>query len=95
MTTFLDLQTFFAQKDFKLIIAADAEPLVHKMRKDKIVTSLPAGGVAVAFEPIAKASRALFIARGKTKEDKESVDKNGKISIETPRGSYTLKRLFF
>lgn len=95
MTSYLDLKKFLEQKKYKIIIAADAEPVVHKKSKDKVVTGMPAGGVAVAFDPIARASNALFIGRGKTNEDKLSVDSQGKIKIDTNNGAYTLKRLFF
>lgn len=95
MTSYKDLQDYFLHKDFRLIIAADAEPVIHTRQRDKIITSLPAGGVSTAFDPIAKASHAFFIGRGKTEEDKQTIDKNGKITVVSPEGSYTLKRVFF
>lgn len=94
MTTFKDLQDFIAAKDYKMIIAADAEPFVHKIQKDdQTVSSTPAGGVAVALEPIAKSAHAIVVGRGKTEEDKKTVDAKGK--IEDKDRTYTLKRLFF
>ncbi len=95
MIKYSDLQETFKNKNYKLIIAADAEPIVHSRSKDKVLTSMPAGGVAVAFEPIARASHAIFVGRGKTSEDKEVVDSTGKIEIHTNNDSYILKRLFF
>lgn len=79
-----------------MIIAADAAPRVHKRKNSHIVTEIPAGGVAVALDPVAKASNATYIARGKTEEEKKLSEefRNGMI-IEDPLGSYTLKRLFF
>jgi len=94
MTTYADLQTFLSERDYRLIIAADAEPVVHKKQRDTTITKTPAGGVAVALEPIAKAAHAVFVARGKTAEDKEVADKQGKIAITNGMASYTLKRVF-
>ncbi len=94
MISYLNLQSFFEKKDYKLIIAADAEPFVHiKNGQGTIEPFIPAGGVAVAFDPINRASRALFIGRGKTPEDKTVLDKNSKVLDPTKR--YVLKRLFF
>lgn len=92
MADYTDLEKFFAQKDYKVILVADAEPFVHKKKKDEITVAVPAGGVATAFGPVAKASHALFVARGKTDADKETVDKKG--LVQDPTGSYTLKRIF-
>lgn len=89
-----DLVDFFAGKPYKLILVADAETFVNKKNKNgEIVSEIPAGGVAVAFDPIASASHGLFIGRGKTEEDKQVMHNKGKIT--SPDNSYTLKRLFF
>jgi len=94
MYNFGDLKTFFSHKDYKLIIAADAEPFVDKKNKDnQIEAEVPAGGVAVAFDPLARSSGCLFVARGKTPEDKKTVDSHNK--VQNPDKSYVLKRLFF
>lgn len=92
MATFVDLENFFKQKDYRFIIAADAEPFTNKIVRNQPHVSIAAGGVATAFGPVAKASQAIFVARAKTPEDKQTVDKNGK--IQDPTGTYTLKRLF-
>ena len=84
MTTFQDLKIFFAKQDFKLIIAADAETRIS-------TSEIPAGGVAVSFDPIAQAAGATFIARAKTEEERTMP----KVTIGERRGSYTLRRLFF
>ncbi len=95
MITFDDLKNFLATRDYKIIIAADAEPIVHSKAKNQVITKISAGGAAVALEPIAKASQALFICRGRTEEDRAVLDPNSKIGINVPNGSYEIKRLFF
>lgn len=95
MTTFDDVKRLFINQEFKMIIAADAETRLHVRKGQEIVSKIPAGGVAVAMDPVARASNACFIARGKTEEDKKVVDFNGKIKIGNQDGEYILKRLFF
>lgn len=93
MSTYFDLKDFFLRKKYNLIILADAEPFVHERQNNELVVKIPAGGVSVALEPVARASSALFIARGKTKEDKENADENGLVHVNH-RDPYTLKRIF-
>lgn len=94
MTTFADLKEFFATQDFNMIITADAETRVHSKVDDKIIAKTAAGGVSVALEPIAKASHAVFVGRGKTPEDKQVVDISNKLKIKVNEDEYTLKRVF-
>lgn len=96
MPDFLDVQDFFKKLDKRLIIAADAEPVVHSTNKNTITSTIPAGGVGVALEPISRASHAVYVARGKTEADKEILDKKSEITINpnTP-DEYLLRRLFF
>lgn len=96
MPTFLDLQDFFKKLNRQLIIAADAEPIVHEKKKDTIVSSIPAGGVGVALEPISRASHAIYIGRGKTNADKEVLNNKNEIILNSNTSDeYLLKRLFF
>ncbi len=95
MTTYFDLKDFFEDKDLQLIIAADAEPFAHVRENGEIVKRVAAGGVSVSLEPVARAARGLFIARGKTEEDRKALDKNGKVEVNEGLDFYTLRRLFF
>lgn len=95
MVTFQDLKDFFKREDMRVIIAAEAETRISEFRKDTMVTKIPAGGVSVALDPIARASNALYIGRGKNEEEKQISGPQGKVLIEHNDGNYTLKRLFF
>ena len=96
MPDFVDLQEFFKKLDKQLIIAADAEPIVHNRQKDTVISSIPAGGVGVALEPISRASHAIYIARGRTETDKQVLDKKNEVRIHAnTHDEYLLKRLFF
>lgn len=95
MTTYQDLKDFFAKQNLKVIIVADAQTRGTAMKNGKVVTKIPAGGVAVALDPIAKAGSAVYISKGKDELDKKLLNADGKLKIEDTDGSYTLKRLFF
>ena len=79
-----------------MVLAADAEPRIHQRKNSdsEITTLIPAGGVSIALDPIAQISQGTFVARGKTKEDREVVNGSGKIKINGEFGSYALKRVF-
>lgn len=94
MSSFEDLKQYFSQQKYTFILAADAEPVIHKLKNDKIIEEVPSGGVAIALEPIARAANATFIARGKTEEDRKVLDRNQKVVIRRGEDFYTLKRLF-
>lgn len=94
MTTYQNLVDFFKSQNYKLIIAADAETRVSKRKNDKIVLKIPAGGVHMAFDPIAKASNAIYVGRAKCEEEKMGLDAQNKMQVEDPPGKYTLKRVF-
>lgn len=95
MTTFADLQSFFARQKLRLIIASDAEPITHREIHGKIVQEMPSGGVGITFDSIAKATNATFIVRGKNEEEKRVQNTSGKIVVGDEQGKYTIKRLFF
>lgn len=90
-----DIKDLFRTSEYKLIIVADGEPVVTTVKDGKIVTSSPAGGVSVVLDPIARVTNAVYIARAKKKEERQVLDKNGKMLVGNADGSYTLKRLFF
>lgn len=94
MTNFEDLKNYFGNQDFKLIIAADAETITHRqIRGNGVAGAMAAGGVSTAFDPIARASNCVYIARAKTQEDMKVSDKRGVFPVVTPEGKYLLKRL--
>lgn len=95
MVNFSDLKNFLNNQDYKLIIVADGEPYVSKMSKEGVMDSMPAGGVAMMLDPIARATSPTYIARAKSPEEKKVLDKNNKMLVGNADGNYILKRLFF
>lgn len=94
MTSYPDLKEFLTEQHTKLIIVADGQTRSHEIRDGKIIQKTPAGGVSVAFDALARAGNATYIARGRTEDDRKVLDANSKVRIESLDGDYTLKRIF-
>lgn len=94
MVAFTDLRELFNTQGYDLIIAADGEPVVSIPNKDGVMSQVPAGGVAMVLDPIAKATNALYIARAKSEKERAALDRNDKMMVGNADGNYTLKRLF-
>lgn len=75
-----------------MVIAADAETRTSEKKGDKIIEKIPAGGVAIGLDPVARASRATYVARSKNPLDKEVT--HGRVIVNHPDGNYTLQRVF-
>lgn len=90
--TYYDLFDFFKNQNIRMIIAADGETRTSERKGDKIIEKIPAGGVSIGLDPIARASRATYIARSRKPLEKSVT--NERINVVHPDGSYTLQRLF-
>jgi trehalose 6-phosphate synthase/phosphatase len=94
MVAFADLKDLSITQGYNIIIAADGEPVSSVIKKDGVVAQVPAGGVAMVLDPIAKATNATYIARAKKDEERIPLDKNDKMMVGNADGNYILKRLF-
>lgn len=95
MTTLSDLRDFFKTKNCRMIIASDAETRVSVIKDGNHIVEFPAGGVSVAFDPIAQATNAYYIARAKNPEERRVLNSNSEMTVKGAAGDYILKRLFF
>ncbi len=94
MASYYDLRDYFDRLGFKVIIVADGETKMHVRKNDQVVLQNVPGGVSSSFDILAQASKATYIGRARTEEDKLGVDKRGKVVIRGNEGEYTLKRIF-
>ncbi|MBI4089215.1 MAG: trehalose-6-phosphate synthase, partial [Candidatus Levybacteria bacterium] len=92
MFSYLDLRDFFKKQRIRVIMVADGETRIVEKKGNSIIEKIPAGGVSVALDPIAKASSAVYIARGRTEEERKLV--GPRADIKDVDGNYILKRLF-
>ncbi len=77
-----------------LIVVSNREPYMHVHDGKEIKCIVPASGMVTAMEPILKACGGLWIASGTGDADKETVDKNDKISVPPNEEKYVLKRIW-
>jgi trehalose-6-phosphate synthase len=80
--------------DKTLIVVSNREPYMHVHSGKEIKCIVPASGMVTAMEPILKACGGLWIASGTGDADKETVDRNNKISVPPGEEKYVLKRLW-
>jgi trehalose 6-phosphate synthase/phosphatase len=92
MTSYYDLFDFFKNKNLKMIIAADAETRTSEKKGEKVIEKVPAGGVSIGLDSIARASHAIYIARSKKPLEKSVTE--SRVEVSHPDGNYTLQRLF-
>lgn len=90
MVTFENLHEFFKEQGYRVIIAADGQTRSIQFNNGKPVYKAPAGGVSTAFDPIAKASSAIYISRDRTQEEKEKK----RVIIDDGTYPYTMRRIF-
>ncbi|HEV3245084.1 MAG TPA: trehalose-6-phosphate synthase [Candidatus Paceibacterota bacterium] len=81
-------------KDRPIFVISNAEPYVHSRANGRLQTSVPAGGVITAIEPVMEACGGVWIAQGSGNADKEMVDEDGKLQVPPEEPRYTLKRVF-
>jgi len=90
-----DLKQYIKSLDLdRFILVAEAETVVHKMKNNQIVPTVQAGGVSIALAPIVAAANGIFIGRGRTEEDRQVIDKTGKVQVSEKNDQYSLKRIF-
>ena len=80
-------------KDRPIFVLSNREPYVHTKTKNKIVWSVPAGGVVTALEPVMEACGGMWIAHGSGNADAETADKEGNVMVPPDEPKYTLKRV--
>lgn len=95
MVSFYDLKEQFQKSGYKVIIVADGETKMNVAKNGEISQQNVHGGVASSFDILAQAANATYIARARTEQDRQDVDKKGKVIVHGQEGDYTLKRLFF
>jgi len=77
-----------------MIVVSNREPYMHIRVGKEIRCIVPASGMVTAMEPILKACGGLWIASGSGDADKETVDKNDKVTVPPYENKYTLRRVW-
>lgn len=76
------------------VVVSNREPYLHVYRKGKPVCIRPASGMALALDPVAQASRGLWVAHGSAAADRETADAHGRVRVPPGNPTYTLQRVW-
>ena len=80
--------------DAKLAVVSNREPYVHLRREGEIVVERPAGGLALALDPLLQAVGGTWVAWGHGDADRDVVDDHDRIAVPPEAPAYTLRRLW-
>jgi trehalose 6-phosphate synthase len=81
-------------KDYRFLVIANREPIIHRYVEDKIEVMRPASGLASAIDPIMDASGGTWIAHGSGDADRDVVDEHDRIAVPPENPTYTLRRVW-
>ncbi len=77
----------------KFIAVSNREPYMNVWRDGKLEWVRPASGLVVALDPVMRASRGLWVARGGGSADIAASDKHGLVDVPPDDPTYKLKRV--
>jgi alpha,alpha-trehalose-phosphate synthase [UDP-forming] len=78
----------------RFVVVSNREPYVHVYRNGHVEWERPASGMAIALDPVMRASGGLWVAHGGGAADAEASDTNGLIHVPPDHPSYLLKRVW-
>ncbi|GGH16391.1 alpha,alpha-trehalose-phosphate synthase (UDP-forming) [Silvibacterium dinghuense] len=78
----------------KFLVVSNREPYVHSWKGEEMVASRPAGGLALALDPVLQAANGTWIAQGTGDADRESVDEHDHVAVPPDNPTYTLRRVW-
>jgi trehalose 6-phosphate synthase len=82
-------------EESSLIILANREPYIHERQPDgSIVVRHPASGLVTALEPVMRACSGTWIAHGSGSADRETADRQARLTVPPGDASYTLRRVW-
>ncbi len=81
-------------KGKQIYVISNREPYIHTRQGNRTTYYQPASGMVTALEPIMRACGGLWIAHGAGSADRETVDKNDKISVPPEDPKYSLRRVW-
>ncbi len=79
---------------YKLIVASNREPYVHRKVRGEIRCECPAGGVTSALDPLLQSVDGIWVAWGSGDADHEVVDQQARLKVPPDSPAYTLRRVW-
>ncbi len=79
----------------QIVILANREPYIHERKPDgQIEVQHPASGLVTALEPVMRACSGVWVAHGSGSADRETVDREDRLSVPPGEESYRLRRVW-
>jgi len=90
------LQALIEEKlrGYRFILVSNREPYLHRYGSDQIECIQPASGLAIALEPMMRASGGVWIAHGSGDADRATVDACNHVSVPLQEPRFTLRRVW-
>ncbi|CAN5868160.1 trehalose-6-phosphate synthase [soil metagenome] len=81
--------------DGRLVVVSNRQPYAHERDESgEISVDRPAGGLALALDPVLRALGGSWVAWGHGSADREVVDENGRVGVPPEDPAYTVRRLW-
>ena len=78
----------------QIMVVSNRQPQSHVREQGRVRIEQSAGGLVTALEPVVRACGGTWIAHGSGNADREFVDSSDGWSVDTPAGSYRLRRVW-
>ncbi|HJW54781.1 MAG TPA: trehalose-6-phosphate synthase [Burkholderiaceae bacterium] len=78
----------------EVLVVSNREPYIHVKTPHGAEVRRPASGLVTAVEPVMRACSGTWIAHGSGSADRETVDRNDRVSVPPAHPSYTLRRVW-
>ena len=80
--------------DLGLVVLANRQPYAHEREDGGIVVRRPAGGMALALDPILRAVGGTWVAWGDGEADRDVVDENDRVEVPPEDPAYRIRRIW-
>ena len=78
----------------KLVVVSNRQPYAHQNENGGIVVQLPAGGLALALDPLLRAVGGTWVAWGDGDADRDVVDEHDRVRVPPEDPVYTIRRVW-
>ena len=79
---------------YRLVVASNREPYIHRKVRGVIRCDRPAGGVTAALDPLLQSVNGVWVAWGSGDADQQVVDQQDRLRVPPDHPCYTLRRIW-
>ncbi len=78
----------------QLVAVSNREPYIHQFHNGERRAIVPASGLVTALDPVLQACGGLWVAHGAGDADRETTDRQGRLTVPPGDSRYTLRRVW-